>query len=118
MKKLTILMSIAALALSTSIANAAEKIRIATEGAYAPFNFVADDGSLQGFDVDIAKAVCEKMKADCVIVKQDWDGMIPGLLAKKFDAIFASMSITAERKQKINFSEKYYNTPAVIVARK
>jgi len=117
-KKLTILMSIAILALSTSIASAAEKIRIATEGAYAPFNFVADDGSLQGFDVDIAKALCEKMKADCEIVKQDWDGMIPGLLAKKFDAIVASMSITAERKQKIAFSDKYYNTPAVLVARK
>lgn len=118
MKKFTILMSLAALAFSTGAANAAEKIKIATEGAYAPFNFVADDGSLQGFDVDIAKALCEKMKADCEIVKQDWDGMIPGLLAKKFDAIAASMSITAERKQKIDFSKKYYNTPAVIVARK
>ncbi len=118
MKKFTILMTMAVLALSSGAANAAEKIRIATEGAYAPFNFVADDGSLQGFDVDIAKAVCAKMKADCEIVKQDWDGMIPGLLAKKFDAIFASMSITAERKQKIDFSAKYYNTPAVIAARK
>jgi len=117
-KKLSILMTAAVLAFSAGIANAGEKITIATEGAYAPFNFVASDGSLQGFDVDVAKAACAEMKADCTIVKQDWDGMIPGLLAKKFDAIAASMSITAEREKKINFSDKYYNTPAVIAARK
>lgn len=94
------------------------KLLIATEGAYPPFNFVANDGSLQGFDVDIAKALCVKMKADCTIVKQDWDGMISGLRARKFDIIVASMSITEERKQVIDFSDTYYNTPAVIVAPK
>jgi lysine-arginine-ornithine-binding protein len=118
-KILTLTLAAAALAFASASASAdSMKITIATEGAYAPFNFVADDGSLQGFDVDIAKAACEKLKADCTIVKQDWDGMIPALLAKKFDAIAASMSITEERKQKIDFSDKYYNTPAVIVARK
>ena len=118
MKKLFAVVSLAVLALGGAAAQAGDKITIATEGAYKPFNFVADDGSLQGFDVDIAKALCAKMQADCVIVKQDWDGMIPGLLAKKFDAVVASMAITDERKQKIDFSRKYYNTPAVIVARK
>lgn len=109
---------IAGIVLGMNHADAAgKKIIIATEGAYAPFNFVAPDGSLQGFDVDIAKAVCEKMKADCQIIKQDWDGMIPGLQAKKFDAIVASMSITEERKQKIDFSQKYYNTAAILAAK-
>jgi len=118
-RMLTLTLAAAALAFATVSASAdSMKITIATEGAYAPFNFVADDGSLQGFDVDIAKALCAKIKAECTIIKQDWDGMIPGLLAKKYDAIVASMSITEERKQKIDFTGKYYNTPAVIVARK
>src|SRR5262249_24648670 len=88
-----------------------------TGGASPPFNYVDATGALAGFDVDIANALCAKMQAKCEIVKQDWDGMIPGLLARKFDAIIASMSITAPRKQKIDFSDPYYDTPAVIVAR-
>jgi ABC-type amino acid transport substrate-binding protein len=70
-----------------------QKVRIATEGAFAPFNYKDTNGELQGFDVDIAKALCSKAKFDCTIVAQDWDGIIPGLLAKKYDAIIASMPV-------------------------
>lgn len=83
-------------------------IRIATEGAYPPFNLTNADGSLGGFDVDIANALCAQMQANCDIVAQDWDGIIPGLLAKKYDAVIAGMSITAERQEKVDFTEPYF----------
>ena len=95
-----------------------KKLIIATEGAYPPYNFVAPDGSLQGFDVDFAKAMCVKLGAQCEIIKQDWDGMIPGLLARKYDVIVASMSILPEREEKIDFSIPYYQSPTGLVANK
>ena len=87
---------------------AGKTIRIATEGAYPPFNYTNADGTLAGFDIDVANALCDQMKAKCEIVAQDWDGIIPGLLAQKYDAVVAGMSITAERLEKVDFSEPYF----------
>lgn len=94
-----------------------KKIRIAVEGAYPPFSEVTPSGELKGFDIDMARLLCERMQADCALVQQDFDGMIPALQARKFDAIVASMSITPERKKQVAFSDKYYNTPARFVVK-
>ncbi|MFG6449229.1 ABC transporter substrate-binding protein [Roseateles sp. BYS180W] len=106
-------------AFSTAHAQSPEwkKIRIGVEGAYPPFSEVGPDGKLKGFEIDLANALCAEMKAECTLVQQDFDGLIPALQARKVDAIIASMSITDERKKVIAFSNSYYNMPARFVAR-
>ncbi len=120
MKKFLILVAVIALVCAAATVQAKDwkKIRIGVEGAYPPFSYTTADGKLEGFDIDIARALVKAMGADIKLVAQDWDGIIPALLARKYDAIIASMSITEERKKKVAFSNKYYNTPAKFVAKK
>ena len=93
------------------------ELRVAVDATYKPFTYKTDAGELAGFDVDVAKALCDELKSKCVFVEQAWDGMIPGLQAKKFDVIISSMSITEERKQVVDFTGKYYNTPSCVVVK-
>jgi octopine/nopaline transport system substrate-binding protein len=88
------------------------KIKIGTEGAYPPWNGTNAAGELEGAEIDLAADLCARMNAECELVAQDWDGIIPALQNGKYDAIIAGMSITAERMEVINFSQGYANEPA------
>jgi len=89
-------------------------LRFGMDAAYPPFESVNSKGEIVGFEVDYAKALCERMKVTCTFQNQDWDGIIPSLMAGKFDVIFSSMNITEERSKKVLFSDMYYATPPVI----
>lgn len=95
-----------------------EVLRIGTEGAYAPFNYTNADGTLGGFDVEIANAICADMQVSCEIMAQDWDGIIPGLKAGKYDAIVAAMSVTPERAKQVAFTDPYFSNALVFLAKK
>ena len=106
------------LGLGANAAAVAETLRLGVEGAYPPFNYVDKQGQPAGFDVDIGNALCAKMKVQCVWFVQDWDGIIPGLLARKYDAIVSSVSITPQREQAVAFSIPYYSYLVQMVAPK
>ena len=96
----------------------ADKIRIGTEGAYPPWNSKDASGKLIGFEVELAYTLCRYIGQQCEIVEQDWDGMIPALIMRKFDAIMAGMSITAERQKAISFSQGYADEVASLAVMK
>ncbi|WP_435162367.1 transporter substrate-binding domain-containing protein [Candidatus Pelagibacter bacterium nBUS_25] len=114
--KKTILTVLASLLVAGNVY--ADKIKIGTEGAYPPWNSKDASGKLIGFEVELAKELCAIMKHDCTIVEQDWDGMIPALTGKKFDAIMAGMSITEERMKTISFSQGYADEVASLAVMK
>lgn len=105
MKKLIIA---AATVAALSATAQAQTIRVGTEGAYVPWNFINDAGELAGYEIDLAAAICEEAGLECELVKNDWDSIIPNLIAGNYDVIMAGMSITEERKQTIDFSQEYY----------
>jgi|SRR6478735_771397 len=106
--------SLALLGSALAIGGAAAQgktLTLATEGAYAPWNFTGPNGKLDGFEIELAQDLCGRMKVKCEMVAQDWDGIIPALNAKKYDAIMAGMSITEDRKKVIDFTTAYANSP-------
>ncbi len=115
MKKLLLAVVLGALGV-TSFAQGKD-LKVAIDATYEPFTF-KKDGRPTGFDVDIANALCEQIKRTCVFVEQGWDSMIPGLMARKYDVIISSMSITEDRLKQIDFTDKYYNTPSRVVTKK
>ena len=110
---------IAALALvGLAGAACAADLRVGLNPAYEPFESKTASGEIVGFDVDIANALCEQIKRKCVFVESEWDSIIPGLQAKKFDVGISSMSITPERARVVDFTNRYYKTPSAIVVKK
>lgn len=111
------LLSVAVLAAWPLAAARAQNLRIAVEGEYPPFSKTDKKGKMSGFDVDIANALCKALEAKCELVKQRWDRIIPDLVDGKYDLVVSSMSITAERRQRIDFTNPYYYTPAKFVGK-
>ncbi|MCZ2204179.1 transporter substrate-binding domain-containing protein [Bartonella sp. A05] len=96
----------------------AKTLKIASEGSYPPFSYVDSTNKLRGFDIDISYALCEKMEVECIVTNQDFDGIIPGLLVNKYDAIIASLTPTPERLKKIDFTDAYYSTALAAIVPK
>lgn len=125
MKSVSAIMSAAMLAASVLVTGAAQaqekeikKITIASEGAYRPYNFTRPDGTLDGYEIELAKYLCEHMQVECVIVAQPFDSMIPALNAGKFDAIMAGLTATPKREEVMDFSVSYGLTPQTLATLK
>ena len=104
----SILASAAVLALSASAALAQEVIRMGTEGAYPPYNFINDSGELDGFEIELGNELCTRAELNCEWVSNDWDSIIPNLVSSNYDTIMAGMSITDERDEVIDFTQDYF----------
>jgi len=115
---LLLITMISLIPVSQGIAGDWDKIKIATEGDYPPWNYRDASGNLVGFEIELAKELCTRMNAICEIIPQKWRGIIKGLNSGKYDAIMAAMSITEDRKKLVTFSRNYAGTPNVFVVRK
>ncbi|MBB2495651.1 ABC transporter substrate-binding protein [Aquipseudomonas ullengensis] len=112
MKKLVLMGGLALSLLASSLFAADKPLRLGIEAAYPPFAFKQADGALAGFDVEIGAALCAEMKVECQWVEQEFDGLIPSLKVKKVDAVLSSMTITEDRRKSVDFTGKYYYSPA------
>ncbi|WP_029685785.1 arginine ABC transporter substrate-binding protein [Tatumella saanichensis] len=115
MKKIILASLLAAASLN---ATAATKLHFATEAAYPPFEFVGANNQIQGFDIDLANAICQKIGANCSYSNQSFDSLIPGLKFRRYDAVIAGMDITPDREKQVLFTQPYYNNSALFIARK
>jgi arginine/ornithine transport system substrate-binding protein len=113
-KLLTVIACVSSLLSTSALAN--KPVRLASDFTYPPFNYMGADGKPAGFDIEIADALCKEAQLECTWVSQSWDSLIPSLMARKSDVIMASMRITQERKKRVLFTDKYYQTPARFAA--
>lgn len=102
------LLALGATMILGSTAMAADTVRIGTEGAYAPWNYLDDSGKLAGYEIDLGMALCAQANLTCEMVANEWDSIIPNLIGGNYDMIMAGMNITEERSQTISFSDHYY----------
>jgi lysine-arginine-ornithine-binding protein len=117
MKKLALCMAMLAIATS-AYAKDWSTVRFGVDASYPPFESKSTDGKLVGFDIDVGNEICKRLNAKCVWVESEFDGMIPALKARKFDAVLSSMSMTPQREAQIAFSTKVFHTPSRLVAKK
>jgi len=115
MKKLVLLGGLALSLIAANLFAAEKPLRLGIEAAYPPFAYKTADGQIAGFDYDIGNALCAEMQVECQWVEQEFDGLIPSLKVKKVDAILSSMTITDERRKSVDFTGKYYYSPARLV---
>lgn len=99
---------------ATKAAEVWTEVRIASEGARPPYNYL-DNNELAGFEIDLARELCARMKVSCSFIAQDWDGLVPGLLERRYDAIMAAMEITDEAREKIAFTKPYIRMPSAFM---
>jgi polar amino acid transport system substrate-binding protein len=104
--------------LMASMSHAANVIRFGVDPSYPPFEQKQPDGSLTGFDIDLGNALCAQLKARCVWVEQNFDGMVPALKAGKFDGILSAFSDTEARRKQVDFSQRLYVAPSSLIAKK
>ncbi|WP_027799780.1 ABC transporter substrate-binding protein [Paraburkholderia dilworthii] len=116
MKKLALCVALAVMA-TGALAKEWKTVRIGVDASYPPFESKAASGQVVGFDVDLTKALCTKMNVKCVWIEQDFDGIIPALKGKKFDAIVSSLTVTDKRREQIDFSDKLFDAPARMIAK-
>lgn len=117
-RKFAMALGVLTLVSATAFAQDIGKVKIAHDASYPPFGYKDSSGEIVGFDIDITLAACREAQLECEFVAQDWDGLIPGLLVKKYSAISSSMIATEERKKTVNFTDKVYQVPTRFLVRK